>query len=90
MSKGKDSFYCKYTKRGLDIFCASSAMVALSPLLIVTSILVRINMGSPVLFRQERIGKDEKPFHGYKFQTKHFDNKNYQNSSIISKNGWFI
>jgi len=28
--------------------------------------------------------------HGYKFQTKHFDNKNYQNSGITSKNGWFI
>lgn len=69
MKKGKDSFYCRYIKRLFDIFCSLVAVVVLSPLLIVTSVLIRIKLGSPILFRQERIGKDEKPFVMYKFRS---------------------
>ena len=62
-------FYERFIKRPLDFFCALVAIIVLSPILIVTAILVRIKLGSPVLFTQERPGKDEKIFKLYKFRT---------------------
>ncbi len=61
--------YEKYIKRPLDCFLATGALVALSPVLIVVALLVRFNLGSPVIFTQERPGKDEKIFKLYKFRT---------------------
>lgn len=65
----KQGFYEKYVKRPQDFFCALSASVALSPVMAVTAVLVRINLGSPVLFVQERPGRNGKPFKLYKFRT---------------------
>ena len=48
---------------------ASSATVVLSPVMLTTAVLVRLKLGSPILFRQERPGKDEKIFRLYKFRT---------------------
>lgn len=62
-------FYERFVKRPLDFFCALVAIIVLSPILVVTAILVRIKLGSPVLFTQERPGKDEKIFKLYKFRT---------------------
>ena len=59
----------KYIKRLLDIFASSVAIIVLSPVLIITAVLVRIKLGSPVLFKQQRPGKDEKIFTIYKFRT---------------------
>ncbi len=61
--------YEKYIKRGLDAFLAIGALIVLSPVLLITAILVRIKLGSPVLFTQERPGRDEKIFKLYKFRT---------------------
>lgn len=61
--------YEKYIKRLADCVAASAALCVLSPLLGAIALLVRINLGSPVLFRQERPGKDEKLFRIYKFRT---------------------
>lgn len=61
--------YEKYIKRPQDFFCALIAIIVLSPVLLITAILVRIKLGSPVLFTQERPGKDEKIFKLYKFRT---------------------
>lgn len=61
--------YEKYIKRPLDIFLATGALVVLSPVMLITAILVRVKLGSPVLFNQERIGKDEKIFKLHKFRT---------------------
>lgn len=61
--------YEKYIKRGLDAFLATGAIIVLSPVLIITAILVRIKLGSPVLFSQERPGRDGKIFKLYKFRT---------------------
>ena len=61
--------YEKYVKRPLDCFLASSALVLLSPVMLTVSVLVRTKLGSPVLFAQERPGKDEKIFRLYKFRT---------------------
>ena len=59
----------KYIKRFMDIFASLIAIVILSPVFVITAILVRIKLGSPVLFKQERPGKDEKIFTLYKFRT---------------------
>lgn len=62
-------FYEKHIKRPLDCFLATCALVVLSPVLCITALLVRKKIGSPVLFSQERPGKDEKIFKLYKFRT---------------------
>lgn len=61
--------YEKYIKRPLGCFLAILALVVLSPILGITALLVRIKLGAPVLFTQERPGKDEKVFKLYKFRT---------------------
>ena len=70
----KMGFYEKYIKRGLDVICASAAIVCFSPLYLIVAILVKIKLGSPILFTQDRpglIGKDGKEsiFKMYKFRT---------------------
>lgn len=62
-------FYERYVKRVLDVVLALMALVMLSPLLIVTALLVRIKLGSPIIFHQERPGKAEKIFRLYKFRS---------------------
>lgn len=61
--------YRKYIKRIIDIFCALAAIIVFSWLYIIVAILVRVKLGSPVIFKQERPGKDEKIFKLYKFRT---------------------
>ena len=61
--------YEKYIKRPQDFLCALLAIIVLSPVLILTAILVRIKLGSPILFMQDRPGKDGKIFKLYKFRT---------------------
>ena len=61
--------YEKFIKRPLDCFLATCAFVVLSPVLGVTALLVRKKLGTPVLFSQNRPGKDEKIFKLYKFRT---------------------
>lgn len=63
------SFYRNYGKRLFDISVAVVALVLLSPVLIVTTILVRVFLGSPVLFRQDRPGRGGRIFHICKFRT---------------------
>ena len=67
--KHKASFYEKYIKRLMDIVLSGGALIVLSPVLLVTAILVRTKLGSPVIFCQERPGKDEKVFKLYKFRS---------------------
>jgi lipopolysaccharide/colanic/teichoic acid biosynthesis glycosyltransferase len=61
--------YEKHIKRPLDFGLALFALIVSWPLLLLTAIAVRINMGSPVMFAQERPGLDEKIFKIYKFRT---------------------
>lgn len=65
----KAGFYEKYIKRLLDIVLSGVALVILSPVLLITAVLVRIKLGSPVIFTQERPGKDEKVFKLHKFRS---------------------
>ena len=61
--------YERYFKRPLDLLCGIFAVIVFFWLYIIIAILVRIKLGSPVLFKQERPGKDEKIFKLYKFRT---------------------
>lgn len=65
----KKGFYEKYVKRPQDFLCSSLALLVLSPVIGVTAVLVRRKLGSPVIFTQERPGKDGKIFKLYKFRT---------------------
>ena len=67
--KHKVSFYEKYTKRLLDIVLSGVALIVLWPVLLITAILVRIKLGNPVIFCQNRPGKGEKIFRLYKFRS---------------------
>lgn len=61
--------YQKYIKRILDITLSGVAIIVLSPVMSITAILVRKKLGSPIIFKQKRPGKDEKIFTMYKFRT---------------------
>lgn len=61
--------YEAFFKRPLDILLAGSALILFSPIMGITALLVKINLGSPVLFIQQRPGKNEKIFEIYKFRT---------------------
>ena len=61
--------YRKYFKRLFDVICSFLALIVLSPVLLVTAVLVRVKLGSPVIFKQKRPGLHEKIFTLYKFRT---------------------
>lgn len=61
--------YKRFIKRGLDFILSLAGIIVLSPVFLVLALLVRCKLGSPVLFRQERPGKDEKIFTLCKFRT---------------------
>lgn len=65
----REGIYQRYIKRILDILCALAALTVFGWLYIIVAILVRVKLGSPVLFTQPRPGKDEKIFKLYKFRT---------------------
>lgn len=56
-------------KRLFDILCALGGLIILLPVLLICAILIRINLGSPIFFRQKRIGKGNKEFEMIKFRT---------------------
>ncbi len=61
--------YEKFIKRPVDFLLALAGLIVLSPVILITAILVRVKLGSPVLFRQPRPGRGEKVFNLYKFRT---------------------
>lgn len=61
--------YKNFTKRLLDIVFSGVGLIVLSPLFAILAIFVRVMLGSPVIFKQERPGKNEKIFTLYKFRT---------------------
>ena len=61
--------YRKYIKRLIDFILSLRAIIILSPILLIVAILVRIKLGSPVIFKQKRPGLNEKIFTLYKFRT---------------------
>lgn len=61
--------YKHFFKRFLDFWIALIGLICISPIFLVLCILVKVKLGSPVFFKQVRIGKDEKPFQIIKFRT---------------------
>lgn len=68
-SKARDGIYKRNIKRPMDLVLAFTAIILLSPLLITVAVLVKVQLGSPVLFRQKRPGLNERLFTLYKFRT---------------------
>lgn len=92
--KKKKGIYQRYFKRPLDFLLALFLIIILSPLLLIIAILVRIKLGSPVIFKQQRPGLNEKIFTLYKFRTM-TDEKNdkgelLQDSERLTKFGKFL
>lgn len=73
--------YAKYIKRPLDFMLSLIAIIILSPLLLIVAILVRIKLGKPVIFEQQRPGKNEKIFTLYKFRT--MTDKKDENGNLL-------
>ena len=65
----KRGFYEKYIKRIFDIVLAGLALIILSPVIAIVALLVRVKLGSPVIFKQDRPGLNEKIFKMYKFRS---------------------
>ena len=73
--------YKLFVKRLLDIILSGIAIIILSPVYLIIAIIVRIQMGSPVLFSQDRIGKDERIFKLYKFRS--MTNEQDENGELL-------
>lgn len=69
MDKHKKGFYEKFIKRPQDFLCASLALIILSPIMLIIAIMIRVKLGKPVIFMQERPGVDGKIFKLYKFRS---------------------
>lgn len=63
------NIYQRYIKRPQDVILSSIALLVLSPVLLIVAILVKLKLGSPILFKQQRPGKDAATFEIYKFRT---------------------
>lgn len=92
--KHKRGFYEKYIKVPQDVIISAVALVVLSPILLAVAILVRTKLGTPVIFKQERAGKDGKPFYMYKFRTmseeRNSDGDLLPDEQRLNKFGYFL
>ncbi|WP_394138604.1 sugar transferase [Cytobacillus oceanisediminis] len=69
MSHSKGGIYRRFIKRSMDFILSLIAIIILSPVFLIIAILVRTKLGSPILFKQQRPGLNEKVFMMYKFRT---------------------
>ncbi len=76
-----NGLYEAYFKRIFDVFLSTGALIVLSPVMAIVALLVRILIGSPVLYVQARPGKDEKIFKIYKFRT--MTNETDENGELL-------
>ena len=77
----KNGIYALFFKRLIDIIISLIILVCFCWLYLIVAILVRIKLGSPVLFKQPRPGKDEKIFNMYKFRT--MTDKKDENGNLL-------
>ena len=68
-NKRRRGIYERFIKRALDMILSGIAIIILSPILLIVAILVKTKLGSPVIFKQERPGLNEKIFKMYKFRS---------------------
>ena len=64
-----DNILNSFSKRSFDIVCSVLGLILLSPLMILTAVGVKITSPGPVIYKQERIGKNKRPFQMYKFRS---------------------
>ncbi|WP_281274245.1 sugar transferase [Lysinibacillus antri] len=83
MNQTKGRIYRRYIKRPFDFFLALVALIMFIPLLLIVSLLVRIKLGSPVIFKQKRPGLNEKIFTLYKFRT--MTDERDENGNLLSE-----
>lgn len=69
MKNSEGGIYRTFVKRWMDFTLSLITILILSPVLLIVAVLVRVKLGSPVLFKQERPGRNEKVFMMYKFRT---------------------
>lgn len=81
MKRSRLKLYKKFVKRLLDIIISFVALVVLSPLLLVIAILIKIKLGSPIIFKQKRPGLNEEIFTIYKFRT--MTNEKNENGELL-------
>lgn len=65
----RNQWYVRFGKRVVDVVLSALALVILSPMMLIIALVIRLTMGPPVLFRQQRPGLHGKPFTLYKFRT---------------------
>ena len=78
----KNKKFSRAIKRLFDIVAALGGLIVLSPIILIVAILVKINLGSPIIFIQERIGKDNKKFKMMKFRS--MKNVTDKNGKLLS------
>ncbi|SEL82725.1 MULTISPECIES: sugar transferase [unclassified Butyrivibrio] len=81
VKKGRQGIYSLFIKRLIDIILSLLVLVCFSWLYLILAILVRVKLGSPVIFKQPRPGKDEKVFNLYKFRT--MTDKRDENGNLL-------
>ncbi|CAN7341241.1 sugar transferase [Paenibacillus sp. LjRoot56] len=84
MKHSNGGIYSRYIKRPMDILLSLVAIIVVSPVLLVVALLVRVKLGSPVLFKQKRPGLNEKTFMMYKYRTM-TDSRN-ENGELLPDN----
>ena len=65
--------YQKYMKRGIDCILSLIGLIILSPILLIIAVIIKVTSPGPILFRQERVGKNNKHFRIMKFRTMRID-----------------
>jgi exopolysaccharide biosynthesis polyprenyl glycosylphosphotransferase len=75
----------RYLKRAFDVALALSGVILLSPLLLLIAVLIKLDSRGPVLFRQERVGMDGRPFTLYKFRTMRADADEHAHRELMAR-----
>lgn len=65
--------YQKYMKRGIDCILSLIGLIILSPILLIIAVIIKVTSPGPILFRQERVGKNNEHFRIMKFRTMRID-----------------
>ena len=84
----KSRYIYTFFKRGIDIIASICGLIILSPIFIITSILVKIESEGPIIFKQLRCGKNSKPFYIYKFRSMRIDAPNLSTNDFVDSNNY--
>ena len=69
VKNNEKNFTYEFAKRGIDIICSLVGMILLSPIFLIVIILIKLESNGPIIFKQKRVGQDEKEFYMYKFRS---------------------